>query len=70
MLKQTSKITKTKPKHTQAWDYKLTDIDFINKTANAIFNDGKALEVSIENLMDVIPSKYQVNTTKHLYVTH
>lgn len=70
MLKLHSKITKTKPKTQQNWDYKLIDIDFEKRIANAIFADGSKLNVSIENLIDQIPAKYQVESTKQLYITH
>lgn len=70
MLKQTSKITKTKPRNQENWDYKLVDIDFQNRLAKAVFADGSSLNVKIDNLIDKIPLKYQVDTTKQLYITH
>lgn len=70
MLKQISKITKTKPKSQQCWDYKLVDIDFHSRKASAVFADGSTLKVRIDKLMELIPTKYLVDATKQLYITH
>lgn len=70
MFYQVSKITKNRPKITGPLDFKLVDIDFNEKSAKAIFNDGSDLNVGLEAMMDIIPERFQVNTTKQLYVSH
>lgn len=67
---QISKVTKSKPKHVNPWDYKLTNISFEKSNADAVFNDGSTINVSLDGLLDLIPDKFMVDTTKYLYVSH